>query len=184
MNTRLSLLTRRISAIEKDFSKREIESAVKLLEQREAESPLLPYLSTVKRGKGRAKSRRRKKPIQDQKSRSVMRLQHKDPDKYRVLSKFDSLLREARVLPRVNDIRRLGESLTKDFAARSSRRDYISKLMDILATRPLHEITTVMEEVLSTDTGDTGKSDYERLADFIITGKSHHKHTEVESRPS
>lgn len=184
MNTRLSLLTRRIAAIEKDFSKREIESAVKLLEQRESESPLLSNLSAVKKGKRRAKSRRTKKTLQEQRSRSVMRLQHKDRDKYRVLSELDSILREGRVLPRVSDIKRLGESLTKDFVARSSRRDSISKLMDVLATKPLHEITTVVEAVMSNDSLDGGKSDYERLADFIITGKSHHERTELESRPS
>lgn len=183
MNSRLSLLTRRIAAIEKDFSKREIESAVKLLQQRESESPLLPYLSSSKKVKRRANSRRTKKPIQDQRSRSVMRLQREDREKYRVLCEFDSLLREGRVLPRVSDIRRLGESLTKNFTARSSRRDSISKLMDILATMPLHEITSIVDLVLSNDRAENGKSDYERLADFIITGKSHHELTELESRP-
>lgn len=183
MNTRLSLLRRRIAAIEKDFSKREIESAVRQLEQQESESPLLPYLSSLKRGKRRTRSQRTKKPIQDQRSRAVMRLQQKDHEKYRVLSEFDALLREGRVLSKVNDIRRLGETLTKDFAARSSRRDSISKLMETLATKPLHEIRTVVETVLSNAAVDTGKSDYERLAEFIITGKSHHKHTELESGP-
>src|SRR3989442_12298088 len=103
-----------------------------------------------------------------------MQLEHQDRDKYRVLSEFDSLLREGCVLPTVNDIRRLGESLTKDFTARSSRRDSISKLMDVLAAKSLHEITIVVDAVLSNDKLDATKSDYERLADFIITGTSHH----------
>ena len=123
MNSRLSSLTQRITAIKKEFSKREIESAVKLLEKEDSASPLLPYLSNNTSGKRRAKSRRTKKSIQDQRSKAVMRLEHLDPDKYRVLSEFDSLLREGSVLPTVNDIRRLGESLTKDFTTRSSRRD-------------------------------------------------------------
>ncbi len=183
MNSRLSSLAQRITAIEKEFSKHEIESAVKLLEKEGSASPLFTYLSDgMKISKRRPKPRRRKKPIQDQRSKAVMRLEHQEPDKYRVLSEFDSLLRKGSLLPRVNDIRRLGESLTKNFTSRSSRRDSISKLMDVLAARSLHEITTVVDGVMSNDEADTGESDYQRLADFIITGKSRHSRREPEPR--
>jgi|GEM_PF-1439457 len=180
MNSRLSSLTRRITAIKKEFSKREIESAVKLLEKQDSTSPLLPHLSNGIRAKRQAKSRSTKRSIQDQRSKAVVRLKRKDDAKYRVLSEFDSLLREGSVLPRVNDIRRLGESLTKDFSSRSSRRDSISKLMNILAARPLHEITMIVDAVLSNKQLDTGKTDYERLADFIITGTSEQARRESE----
>ena len=184
MNGRLSSLARRITAIKKEFSKREIESAVKLLEERGSASPLFAYLSNGMKGsKRRPTPRRRKKTIQDQRSKAVIRLEHQEPEKYRVLSEFDSLLRKGSVLPRVHDIRRLGESLTKDFTSRSSRRDSISKLMDILAARSLHEITTVVNAVLSNDVLDSGESDYQRLADFIITGKSRHSRGESRPRP-
>jgi hypothetical protein len=184
MNSRLSSLTRRITAIKKEFSKREIESAIKLLEKEDLASPLVPYLSEGTSGKRKVKSRRTKKPLQDQRSKAVIRLEHRDRDKYRVLSELDYLLREGRVLPTVNEIRRLGESLTKDFAARNSRRDSISKLMDVLAARPLHEITNVVDAVLSNGKLDTSKSDYERLADFIITGTSHNRRRDSGSQPS
>lgn len=173
MNSRVSSLARRITAIKKEFSEREIQRAVKLLEKDSSGSPLSAYLSNgTKSTTRRAKSPGRRKTSLDQRSRAVLRLQHQDPEKYRVLSEFDSQLRKGRVLPKVNDIRNLGESLTKDFTSRSSRRDSISKLMEILATRSLDEIAEVVDAVLSVDEQDNEKSDYQRLADFIITGKS------------
>jgi hypothetical protein len=181
MNTRLSSLTRRITAIKRDFSKSEIQSAVKLLEKQDSASPLLPYLSNARKAKRHVKPRSTRKPIQDQRSRAVIRLEHKDREKYRLLSELDSLLRAGTVLPRVNDIKRLGESLTKDFTARSSRRESISKLMEILSTRSLHEIGRVVEVVLRNDKLDTRKSDYERLSDFIITGSANQARSESES---
>ncbi len=173
MNTRVSSLARRIAAIEKEFSEREIQQAVKLLEKDSSSSQFSAYLSNgTKSTTRRAKSPRRRKANLDQRSRAVLRLERQDPEKYRVLSEFDFLLRKGRVLPKVNDVRNLGESLTKDFTSRNSRRASISKLMEILATRSLDEVTEVVDSVLSVDDQDNGKSDYQRLADFIITGKS------------
>ncbi len=183
MNNRLSALTRRITAIKKEYSKREIQMAVRLLEQQGSSSELSGHLVNRVKGPTRRAKPRKKKPIQEQRSKAVIRLQHEDPDKYRVLSEFDSLLRKGAVLPKVTDIKRLGESLTKEFNSRSSRRDSISKLMEILAAKSLREITTTVDTVLSNDESDTGKSDYQRLADFIITGKSGQSRVQSGARP-
>ena len=185
MNSRVPSLARRITAIKKEFSTREIQRAVKLLEEDGSASPLFAYLSNGTRDSTRRpRPRRKKKTIQDQRSKAVLRLEHQDPEKYRVLSEFDSLLRKGNVLPRLNDIRRLGESLTKGFSSRGSRRDSISKLMGTLAARSLDEITAVVNKVLSNDDLDNGESDYQRLADFIITGKSSPSARESRPRPS
>ena len=175
MNSRLSVLARRITAIKKEYSEREIEAALKLLEEQGSQLRVFGSLATVPTvSSRRSKSHRLKKSIQEQRSKAVIKLQNEDPDKYRILSEFDSLLRKGAVLPRVNDIKCLGESLNKDFTSRSSRRDAISKLMDTLAVRSLKEIRTVVSAVLSNDELDRKESDYQRLADFIITGKTSH----------
>ncbi|MFY9620149.1 MAG: hypothetical protein WAM70_09330 [Pyrinomonadaceae bacterium] len=183
MNGRLSSLARRITAIRKEYSKREIETVLQMLEEQGGSSSLFRQL-----GRGmnphyhRTQSRQRKKPIHEQRSRAVIMLQQHDPEKYEVLSEFDSLLREGSVLPKVNDIKCLGESLTKDFKSRNSRRDVISKLMEVLASRPLEEIKKVVGAVLTNNRPETEDSDYQRLADFIITGKSRHPRRESEPR--
>lgn len=181
MKSRVPSLARRITAIKQEFSESEIRRALRLLERQSSPSLLSAYLTNVKDQTRRSTPRRGKKARQDQRSKAIIRLEHSDPDKYRVLSEFDSLLRKGGALPKVNDIRRLGESLTKDFSSTSSRRSSISKLMSVLADRPLDEITTVVKAVLSTGTPENGESDYQRLVHFIITGKS--SHSEKASRP-
>lgn len=185
MKSRVSSLAQRIRSIKEEFSENEIRRALRLLEQESSSSPLFADLANGKRGSRRrlTPSRRNKKP-QDQRSQAVISLERKDPEKYRVLSEFDSLLRKGAVLPKVNDIRRLGESLTKDFTSKRSRRESISKLMAVLADRPFNEITAVVNAILSNGELDNDESDYQRLAHFIITGKASPSIRESRSRPS
>lgn len=181
MNGRLSSLARRITAIRKEYSKREIETVLRMLNEQGRSSLLFDQLGIgVKPHAHAARSRRRKKPIHEQRSRAVIALEQQDPEKYEVLSNFDSLLRKGDVLPKVNDIKCLGESLTKDFKSRNSRRDAISKLMDALAGRSLEDIRRIVGETLSNSDSEDG--DYQRLADFIITGRSSHSRRESGSR--
>ena len=185
MKSRVSSLAQRIRSIEEEFSENEIRMALMLLEQERSSSPLFADLANGKRSsRHRLTPPRRNKKNQDQKSKAVISLEHKDPGKYRVLSEFDSLLRKGSVLPKVNDIRRLGESLTKDFISKRSRRESISRLMTVLADRSLDEITAVVSAILSNGELDNGESDYQRLAHFIITGKASSSPRESRSRPS
>jgi hypothetical protein len=186
MKSRVSLLAQRITAIREEFSESEIQSALKRLEKQDSASQVRAPLGSVKKtSRLRPTShRRKKKTTQDQRSKAVIRLEHQDPEKYRVLFELDSLLRNGSVLPRVNDITRLGESLTKDFTSRGSRRDSISKLMTVLASRSFDEISTVVNAVLSNRELQNDESDYQRLARFIITGKASHSARDLRSRAS
>jgi hypothetical protein len=173
MKNRVSLIALRIAAIKEEFSESEIHEAVKFLEEQGSTSSLLTFL-TGSRGESNAKpkSNRKVKSIWEQRSKAVLELEHKDPEKFQVLSEFDLLLRKSGVLPEVDDIKRVGERLSKNFSSRSSRRESISKLMGLLATRPLDEIREVVRNTLSTARIDEKDSDYQRLAQFLITGKA------------
>ncbi len=173
MKNSVSLIALRIAAIKEEFSEDEILQAVKFLEEQGSTSAVLTHLASRKREIGTRRKRGHKvKSIEDQRSKAVLELQHKDPEKFHVLSEFDSLLRKSSILPEVSDIKRFGERLSKDFAPRSSRRESISKLMTLLADRSLDEIREVVKASLSTARIDERDSDYQRLAQFIITGKA------------
>lgn len=173
MKNRVSLLALRIAAVSEEFSETEIREAVKLLEQQGSTSALLSYLlANVKHQQTRPRRSRKSKLIEDQRSKAVLELEHKNPEKYEVLSEFDALLRKGSVLPEVVEVKRLGKSLSKTFSSKSSRREVISRLMMLLAERPLPEIREVIRNVLAAHQGEDGDSDYYKLAQFIITGKT------------
>src|SRR5947209_14113796 len=172
MKNRIALVALRIAALREEVSEDEILEAVRLLEEQGSTSALLSYLAGRKQLGTKRAQRRKHKPIEDQRSKAVLELEHKDPEKFLVLSEFDSLLRRSSVLPEVDDIKRLGERLSKNFAPKNSRRESISRLMALLADRPLNEIREVVQATLSNARVDKEDNDYQRLAQFIITGKA------------
>jgi len=168
----VSLLASRIAEIEEGFSENEIRQAVTLLKHRRLSSSVREFLRHDERTSKRPRRKRKSKPIEDQRSKAVVELEHKEPEKYAVLSEFDAALRKGSVLPEVIELKRLGKSLSKTFSTKSSRREAISKLMKALAEKSLPEIRQVVLSVLSNHVENDKDSDYYKLAQFIITGKT------------
>ncbi|MCA1636329.1 MAG: hypothetical protein LC802_22220 [Acidobacteria bacterium] len=173
MSDKVSLIALRVAAIIEEFSEKDILRAIKLLEERGTSSSLLTYLAgNKKQGNSRQKTARKNgKSIEEQRSKVVLELEYKDPEKFQVLSEFDTLLRKSLVLPEIDDIKRLGERLSKNFSARSSRRELISKLMLLLADKSMDQVRDIVMSTLSNARVDEKDSDYQKLAQFIITGK-------------
>lgn len=173
MSDKVSLIALRIAAIIEEFQEKDILRAIRLLEEQGSSSSLLTYLAgSKKQTNTRPKTTRKNgKSIEEQRSKAVLELEYKDPEKFQVLSEFDSLLRKSLVLPEVEDIKRLGERLSKNFSARSSRRESISKLMLLLADKSMDQIRDIVTSTLSNARVDEKDSDYQRLAQFIITGR-------------
>jgi hypothetical protein len=178
MKDRVLLLALRIASVLEEFSDSEIQGAVRLLEEQGSDSSLLAYIRNRKQSSPARRRTRKAKPIEEQRSKAVIELEQKDPEKYQVLSEFDSLLRKGSVLPAVDDIRKFGESLSKNFSGGSSRRELISKLMALLVDRPMDELRGLLKATLSTGTIDKDDDDYQRLAQFIISGKLSHTSSE------
>jgi hypothetical protein len=173
MKKRASLVALRIAAIKAEFTEMEIHEAVKLLEDHGSRSELLAYFAGLRPTSSTNRNRGSKATsIENQRSKAVVELEHQDPDKFQVLSEFDSLIRRSQVFPDLDDIKRLGEKLSKEFEPRNSRRELISKLMALLADRPLDEIREIVKVSLSTSQVDKKDNDYQRLAQFIITGEA------------
>lgn len=173
MSRRIELVALRIALIKAEFSEEEIREAVSLLESKGTTSDLLAYLAGRKIPERTPNSKTRvakNRSPSSQVPRAVVDLEHKDPQKYQLLAEFDGLIRQRRVLPANEDIRRLGESISKDFDPRSSRREAISALMALLAVQPIDKLQQIMQMALRTAHLDSNSSEYQELARFIISG--------------
>lgn len=169
-------LALKIAQIIEEHTSKEIAEAIKILEDAGSTSGLLHFLSSapVKRA-----PRILRKPllksdeppeIDQVTSKAVARLEKTDPQKYRVLSEFEALLRKGQVLPTNDALRRLGETISKDFRTRSSRKENISALMVALASLQKSDLERLIESVL--DSSNREKVDqYRNLANYLMHGK-------------
>ncbi len=166
-------LALRIALLLEEHSERELQSAVKLLRERGSRSVLLDLLNgehepTPPKYKGQTSPSR---PIEETTSLAVLQLREADPDKYRLLSEFDKMVRRGQVLATLEDLKRFGERISKDFQPRKSRKDTIGRLVATMAERPLRDIERLVEFAASFGVaGDT--DEYQRLAQFLIKGRS------------
>lgn len=170
MKNRSLQVALRIALLKEEFTEGEILEAVKLLESQGSSSPLFLYLE--KPSKTSKKSRRKTKPIAKQRSKAVTDLKRKDPEKFRLLSRFDSLLRSKSALPDSEDIRRLGKQLGEGFTPKNPRAEAIGKLMALLADHPLEKIKEIVQASSASEHSGDQDSEYQQLARFIITGKT------------
>jgi hypothetical protein len=174
MNSRVLQIALRLSLIQEEYSERDIAQAVRLLERHGSSSALLEFLASqgspqrtprkVSRGKGKTDDLHPPK--------AILELEGKDPEKFELLSEFNKLIRMGNVLPELGDVRRLGERLSKDFAAGGSRRDAVAKLVELMAMRPIQEIRDIVADALHSPDADKKSTDYQELARFIISGRS------------
>jgi hypothetical protein len=172
MKSRVLQIALQIALIKEQFTEKEILEAVKLLEEQNTSSALLAHLSACEtQPKNSKESGRKSKPINEQWSKTVKKLESNDPEKFGLLSDFEKLLRQRKVFPKLNDVRRLGGQLSKDFAPRKSRREVISQVMTLLVGKPIEEIEKIVKDSVPTTLFDDDESEYQQLARFIITGK-------------
>jgi hypothetical protein len=173
MTSRVKHLALKILLMKEEFSEREIRDALILLSNYGTESDLIEYLAhSHSEGKAPAHEKRTSKPLDKMQSKVVMELAEKDEEKFKILSEFDSLLRKEKILPRVEDIRRLGNSISKDFPKIKSRKDGVLKLVKLLAEKPPEQVREVLQSCLAELSQSQDTSEYQQLAQFIISGPS------------
>lgn len=174
MTKSIKSIALQIAQLIEDHTDRELHEAVDLLRERGYGSMLLDYLAGERKSPPLSRPRQSEnatKPIYETTSRAVLKLRDKDPDKFKVLSEFDLMVRRGQLLVTHEDLRRFGERISKDFEPRKARKDTIGALMVVLADRPLSEIEHLVEFAVSF--GVAGNTDeYQRLAQFLIKGKT------------
>ncbi len=179
MKSRILQAALRIALLKEEFSEKEILEAVKLLKEQGISSNLLTYLANQSKEASKASkifNRKKTNPEEkktnadEQRSKALIELEKEEPEKYQVLSELDSLLRQGRVLRDSSEIRKLGEHLSKNFSAKNSRTDLISKLIHLLSNRSIEEIKDILQSALSSSNSEG--NEYQQLANYIITGQT------------
>lgn len=164
----------RIAQLLEDYSESDLRDAVQLLREHGYGSRLLTYLSDqneeARQPIASSPQSTKAKPIHKVTSRAVLDLKDKDPEKFRVLSEFDALIRLGQLLPNHEDLRRFGERLSKDFEPKKARKETISALMTVLTDHSVQDIKELIEFAASF--GVAGNRDeYQHLAHYLIKGK-------------
>lgn len=166
-----------LAALIEGHSDDELQSAVNLLKKYGSGESLLDALSRRDgrsiEGSTHPRQTVKSKPNKSSSeivSRAVLALKEKEPEKYRLLYEFDSLVRREQILPTNEDLRRFGERLSKSFVPKKVRRETISALMTTLASRTTGDIENLI--AFAATFGVSGATDeYQRLAQFLIEGK-------------
>lgn len=165
-----------IAQILEEHTDTEISEAIGILRRYGSTSELFTYMATSTReesfqaAKKFSNNGRASKPLDQITSKVVRDIEKSDPTKYRLLSEFDKLVRQGKVLETNEALRRFGETISKDFRPRKARKDSISALMGILVLLPESDIEQLIKHVI--DNSPKRQSDeYQNLASFLIQGK-------------
>jgi hypothetical protein len=122
MNSTALSLALRIAQLLEEHSETELQEALSLLERHGLRSELLDYLAQRKADSRASRPKRKSEStrprLEDTTSRAVLRLRDSDPDKFRLLSEFDLMVRRGQVLATLEDLKRFGERISKDFQPR------------------------------------------------------------------
>ena len=170
MKSRVKLAVLKILLLREEFSANELSEAVDLISNGKTEA-LLAWL-TGGRGPESRQTTKSVKRIDKQQSKAVIELSDKEPELYVLLRDLDGLLRKGVLLPRLEDVRRLGGELKKDFEAGKSRKAAVPRLMDVLANEPLDRVRGLAKRLIDGAAHIGGReAEYQKLAAFLIHGR-------------
>lgn len=173
MNSRVKQLILKILLIKEEFSEKDIREAVVVLRDCGTISAFIDYLAQEQNEDPTSRRAKPKlKPLHHQQSKLVMKFADKDEEKYRILSEFDNLLRKGKILHRVEDIRQLGNSISKDYPKVKSRKEAVLKLVNLLSEKTTEQVREILQDCLSELSQSQDTSEYHELAQFIISGLS------------
>jgi hypothetical protein len=165
-------LVLRIALLMEEYSEKELSHAVKILRAHGWRSEFLDLLAPsrpyeLSDGGSKTKPGRQREVKE---SKVVAELKLTDPSKARLLDVFEQAMRRGEILKTMEELKRFGERVSKNFQARKSRADSISPLIGALAERSLDEIGQAINDVPKFDKG-ASDGGYQRLANFLIKGK-------------
>lgn len=170
MKSRTLRAALRIALIVEEFSEDEITEAVFLLEKQAHTSNLFSYLSN--------NTSRQDSPLADKQSSTrgfnrtsdaVLAFETSDPEKFELLSRFEFSLQKGKFLSSINEVRKFGESLSKDFPTKGSRKELVNQIIKLLAKYTTQDIKAAIKQAVGYSSPDES---YQQLANFIIAGRS------------
>lgn len=163
-----------IAKLLEDNSERDIVEAVRILNEHGVKGRLLEFMARSPGSGGPQVTRKAAsagpQELDNTVSLAVRQLRESDPQKSKLLQRFDQMLRHGKALPTFEDLKRFAENFGKEFEPRKSRKDTISPLISQMADLPLSEIERLIE-IATRQEHSSGSDDYQRLATFLIKGK-------------
>jgi hypothetical protein len=176
MTSKVLQIALRIALIKEEFVEKDILEAVMLLESVGETSALLSYLAGRKIPPIKPmRSQDSKKPSRKQISSPViLDLKKKDPEKYKLLSNLEYLLRSDSILPKAEDLNQFAKHISNGLISEFSRQNTIEKLMITLAEKNLQDIEKIFQEIVSSS--ESQGDEYQQLASFILSGKKPRGH--------
>jgi hypothetical protein len=91
-----------------------------------------------------------------------------DPTKYETLIGLEAALKSGVVLPTVREIGDIGMRFDKTFKPGKSRRDAVSRLIQLLITRDTAELKNLLEQLKAAPQEPDSPDGYHQLARYII----------------
>jgi len=160
----------RIALIQEEYRDADIQKAVKLLETHGSPSLVTDYLKSRLASTSMDKVKRKVSTCKpnEHHSKAVLDLAGVDDEKYSLLLEFENLIRRGEILRQLNDIRRLGEKLDKNFVNPRSRREAINNLMVVISHLPINDIKDIIDRSI---TSVVPSNEYQDLAQYLIEGK-------------
>lgn len=169
MKERVRQAVVKLTLLQDEFTRSELDEAVSFLSNHETHDVIEYFtkaesIADTSNGQSPAKDT-------DRPSKIVRDLAISDPEHYRDLSEFESMVRAGDLLPSFHEIKRLGMSISKSFKPAKSRRDTIPRLMALLAQMPFDKMKeTIRMEKERAKLSDKDGSSYARLAEYLIGG--------------
>jgi hypothetical protein len=174
----------KIALLKEEFSEDDLHEASALLERMGSASALLAYLGGRTASRARANSTpSKRKPFSPPRSKALATLETVDPEKFRALCQFETMLQEGALLPTLEDLRGLGQKLGKELSRKKSRTGIIRGLISSMASMPLPEINDVITASLSSS-DCPGDSAYQQLARFIVRGNESNAAAKDQGQPA
>ena len=168
MKTKTRQAVLKLLLLQEEFTRKELEEAVEYISDNEF-SDVVSFLRKRTSIKEASKTDSAS-PLIEGRSQVLMDLESKDPTKFELLSEFDSLLRKGELTPKMDYIKKVGASYSKEFNPGRSRKETIPRFITLLASLSIDQIRSVITSVIE-ETG-SDESEYAALANYLIHGQS------------
>ena len=177
MRPKVKLAVEKIIALREEFNDKDLAEAVSLISSGRTDD-LLTWLKIQRRPIAQKRSVPAK-PSHSSKSKALIALRDLEPERYELLQEIDDLIRRGALLPRLEDVRRFGLGLKKDFESGKSRKDAVPRVLAVLADEPLDRMRELAKRLVEEALNASRSGDeYQKLAAFLIHGKPRGKEKE------
>lgn len=172
MNKRIRQAALKLLQLQEEFTRKELKEAAVFLSSGETET-LIELLSA------KSHRRRERRAVNTQNgdglSKVVQDLKETDPQRYELLARFEVMLRRETILPTLEEIRKIGTSISKDFQTAKSRKETIPRLMAVVGKMPLGVLQEKLGKVIEESKAEpSDRNAYRNLVEFLITGSKQH----------